>query len=272
MSVVRQEQLGWELCRCRCVQCHYLLGWLEACWLLSPSYHPALMSTEVGDKIKPKISSMEYKTSHDTTPYDKTFFSRVWSIKIAILFFGTSSKSYILWCSWGYCAVPTFLRVFPVSAPCLSSSFKSIYCSQKSIRLSEERCRFSGYGSVLPHFLLVSYASPPKEKKKDWPHWKVWVCASFFFFLMVMRRKRCHTSLKKDECKLNLFPLTAKSMEQVFHFLSQTHKKHFYARSNHITPCHHRSLGQAFVYTHSHSGHRVENFLSFSQSSLPCGL
>lgn len=182
MSVVRQEQLGWELCRCRCVQCHYLLGWLEACWLLSPSYHPALMSTEVGDKIKPKISSMEYKTSHDTTPYDKTSFSRVWSIKIAILFFGTSSKSYILWCSWGYCAVPTFLRVFPVSAPCLSSSFKSIYCSQKSIRLSEERCRFSGYGSVLPHFLLVSYASPPKEKKKDWPHWKVWVCASFFFF------------------------------------------------------------------------------------------
>lgn len=36
-----------------------------------------------------------------------------------------------------YCAVPTFLRALPVSAPCLSSSFKSIYCWRKSIRLSE---------------------------------------------------------------------------------------------------------------------------------------
>lgn len=90
------------------------------------------------------------------------------ALKIAIVFLGMALKSYILWCSRGYCAVPTFLRVFPVSAPCLSSSFKSIYCSQKSIRLSEERCRFWGYGShcSLTFFLSSSYIRKKTTTKK----------------------------------------------------------------------------------------------------------
>ena len=79
----------------------------------------------------------------------------------------------------GYCAVPTFLRVFPVSAPCLSSSFKSIYCSQKSIRLSEERCRFSGYGSQLSHFLPHTHTDTLVGKKNCDGQG---ACVSFFFF------------------------------------------------------------------------------------------
>lgn len=106
------------------------------------------------------------------------FFMRE-ALKIAILFLGMALKSYILWCSRGYCAVPTFLRVFPVSAPCLSSSFKSIYCSQKSIRLSEERCRFWGYGSLLSHFLPLFLIHEKKNKTKESESWAA--CVSFFF-------------------------------------------------------------------------------------------
>lgn len=108
-------------------------------------------------------------------------FFHVRGIKIAILFCGMAVKSYILWCSRGYCAAPTFLRVFPVSAPCLSSSFKSIYCSQKSIRLSEERCRIWGYGSVLFHFLplFLIHTHTHKEKKTVMPTMPE--CLFFFF-------------------------------------------------------------------------------------------
>lgn len=130
------------------------------------------------------------------------FFMRE-ALKIAILFLGMALKSYILWCSRGYCAVPTFLRVFPVSAPCLSSSFKSIYCSQKSIRLSEERCRFWGYGSLLSHFLPLFLIHEKKNKTKESESWAA--CVSFFFGL-VTAREGCHTSLEKSRGELNLFP------------------------------------------------------------------
>lgn len=56
----------------------------------------------------------------------------------------------------------------------------------------------------------------------------------------------------KEQGQAEPFPWTAKSMDTGFHFLSQTHKKHFYARSNHITPCHHPSLGQSFLFPQSH--------------------
>lgn len=114
-----------------------------------------------------------------------SYFFHVRGIKIAILFCGMAVKSYILWCSRGYCAAPTFLRVFPVSAPCLSSSFKSIYCSQKSIRLSEERCRIWGYGSVRFHFLplfLVHTHTHAQRKKKLWYPRCLSVYFFFFFF------------------------------------------------------------------------------------------
>lgn len=181
-----------------------------------------------------------------------------------------SGKSYILWCSRGYCAVPIFLRVFPVSAPCLSSSFKSIYCSLKSIRLSEERCRFSGYGSLILHFLSLFLILMYRGKKKscDSPsdrHVRVsFVCVC----VLVTMRKKCHTTLKK-RVQAEPFPLTAKSMEQVFHFLSQTHKKHFYARSNHISPCHHHYLGQSCAYQQPHFWNNAGNSLSSSQSHHP---
>lgn len=125
------------------------------------------------------------------------------ALKIAILFLGMALKSYILWCSRGYCAVPTFLRVFPVSAPCLSSSFKSIYCSQKSIRLSEERCRFWGYGSLLSHFLPLFLIHEKKTTKKR--KWKL-SCLRVLFFWLVTAREGCHTSLEKSRGELNLFP------------------------------------------------------------------
>ena len=149
----------------------------------------------------------------------------------------------------GYCAVPTFLRVFPVSAPCLSSSFKSIYCSQKSIRLSEERCRFSGYGSQLSHFLPHTHTDTLVGKKNCDGQG---ACVSFlffffFFFWVVTVRKKCHTSLEKEQGRAKPFPWAAKSMDGGFHLLGQRHKKHFYAGSNHITPCHHPSLGQSFL-------------------------
>lgn len=102
------------------------------------------------------------------------------ALKIAILFLGMALKSYILWCSRGYCAVPTFLRVFPVSAPCLSSSFKSIYCSQKSIRLSEERCRFWGYGSLLSHFLPLFLIHKKNNNKKKKVKAELPACPFFF--------------------------------------------------------------------------------------------
>lgn len=107
-----------------------------------------------------------------------------------------------------------------------------------------------------------------KNRKKGLATLKgVGVCLFFLFFDGDEEEEVSHI-FEKRRVQAEPFPLTAKSMEQVFHFLSQTHKKHFYARSNHITPCHHRSLGQAFVYTHSHSGHNVGNFPGFSQSSL----
>ena len=110
----------------------------------------------------------------------------------------------------GYCAVPTFLRVFPVSAPCLSSSFKSIYCSQKSIRLSEERCRFSGYGSQLSHFLPHTHTHTHTHTTVMA---KVPVCRFFFFFFfffffwVVTVRKKCHTSLEKERGRAKPFSL-----------------------------------------------------------------
>lgn len=58
--------------------------------------------------------------------------------------------------------------------------------------------------------------------------------------------------LGREQGQAEPFPWTAKSMDAGFHFLSQTHKKHFYARSNHITPCHHPSLGQSFLCPQSH--------------------
>lgn len=113
----------------------------------------------------------------------------------------------------GYCAVPTFLRVFPVSAPCLSSSFKSIYCSQKSIRLSEERCRFWGYGSVLSHFLplfLINTHTHTQKKNCD----SRGACESVFWVATV--RKKCHTSLEKSKGKLSLFAGQPNQWTQAF--------------------------------------------------------
>lgn len=173
------------------------------------------------------------------------------ALKIAILFLGMALKSYILWCSRGYCAVPTFLRVFPVSAPCLSSSFKSIYCSQKSIRLSEERCRFWGYGShcSLTFFLSSSYirkkTTTKKKVKAELP-----ACP---FFLVGDSEGGVSHIIGKEQGWAEPFSWTARSMEQVFHFLSQTHQKHFYARSNHIPPCRQPSLGQSTAYPQFHS-------------------
>lgn len=130
----------------------------------------------------------------------QVLFFHVWSIKIAILFFDMAVKSYILWCSREYCAVPTFLRGFTVSIPYLSSSFKSIYCSQKSIRLSEERCRLWGCSSLLSHFP----SSPPqthiyKYRQRVKGLW--WPCVSVFWVLTV---RKCRTSSKKSKGKLSL--------------------------------------------------------------------
>lgn len=173
------------------------------------------------------------------------------ALKIAILFLGMALKSYILWCSRGYCAVPTFLRVFLVSAPCLSSSFKSIYCSQKSIRLSEERCRFWGYGSLLSHFLPLFLIHKKKNNnKKESESWAA--CVSFFFLVGDSEGGVSHI-IGKEQGWAEPFLWTARSMEQVFHFLSQTHQKHFYARSNHIPPCRQPSLGQSTAYPQFHS-------------------
>lgn len=173
------------------------------------------------------------------------------ALKIAILFLGMALKSYILWCSRGYCAVPTFLRVFPVSAPCLSSSFKSIYCSQKSIRLSEERCRFWGYGSLLSHFLPLFLIHKKKNNKKKKVKAELPACP--FFFLVGDSEGGVSHIIGKEQGRAEPFPWTARSMEQVFHFLSQTHQKHFYARSNHIPPCRQPSLGQSTAYPQFHS-------------------
>lgn len=172
------------------------------------------------------------------------------ALKIAILFLGMALKSYILWCSRGYCAVPTFLRVFPVSAPCLSSSFKSIYCSQKSIRLSEERCRFWGYGSLLSHFLPLFLIHKKKNNKKKKVKAELPACP---FFLVGDSEGGVSHIIGKEQGRAEPFPWTARSMEQVFHFLSQTHQKHFYARSNHIPPCRQPSLGQSTAYPQFHS-------------------
>lgn len=166
------------------------------------------------------------------------------ALKIAILFLGMALKSYILWCSRGYCAVPTFLRVFPVSAPCLSSSFKSIYCSQKSIRLSEERCRFWGYGSLLSHFLPLFLIHEKKTTTKKKVKAELPACP---FFLVGDSEGGVSHIIGKEQGR------AARSMEQVFHFLSQTHKKHFYARANHIPPCRQPSLGQSTAYPQFHS-------------------
>lgn len=173
------------------------------------------------------------------------------ALKIAILFLGMALKSYILWCSRGYCAVPTFLRVFPVSAPCLSSSFKSIYCSQKSIRLSEERCRFWGYGShcSLTFFLSSSYIRKTTTKKRKWKL----SCLRVLFFLVGDSEGGVSHIIGKEQGWAEPFSWTARSMEQVFHFLSQTHQKYFYARSNHIPPCRQPSLGQSTAYPQFHS-------------------
>lgn len=172
------------------------------------------------------------------------------ALKIAILFLGMALKSYILWCSRGYCAVPTFLRVFPVSAPCLSSSFKSIYCSQKSIRLSEERCRFWGYGSLLSHFLPLFLIHKKKNNKKKKVKAELPACP---FFLVGDSEGGVSHIIGKEQGRAEPFPWTARSMEQVFHSLSQTHKKHFYARSNHIPPCRQPSLRQSTAYPQFHS-------------------
>lgn len=184
----------------------------------------------------------------------RVLFFHVWSIKIAILFFDMAVKSYILWCSREYCAVPTFLRVFPVSTPYLSSSFKSIYCSQKSIRLSEERCRLWGYGSLLSHFPpslphthICTYRQRQKKKKNCDDQG---ACVCVFWVLTV--RKKCHTSLKKSEGKLSLFPGQPNQWSRPFTSSELRHKKHFYARSNHITLCHHPTLGQSIFYPQPH--------------------
>lgn len=125
-------------------------------------------------------SCMSLATSPFTHCQSYFIFSMREALKIAILFLGMALKSYILWCSRGYCAVPTFLRVFPVSAPCLSSSFKSIYCSQKSIRLSEERCRFWGYGSLLSHFLPLFLIHKKNNNKKKKVKAELPACPFFF--------------------------------------------------------------------------------------------
>jgi len=74
---------------------------------------------------------------------------------------------------------------------------------------------------------------------------------------------------EKERLQAEPFPLTAKSMEQVSHFLSQTHKKHFYARSNHITPCHHHSLGQSFACPQYHFGNNVGKKSVFLKAISP---
>lgn len=150
-------------------------------------------------------SCMSLATSPFTHCQSYFIFFHAWSIKNCHpVPWHLALKSYILWCSRGYCAVPTFLRVFPVSAPCLSSSFKSIYCSQKSIRLSEERCRFWGYGSLLSHFLPLFLIHKKKNNnKKESESWAA--CVSFFFWL-VTAREGCHTSLEKSRGEPNLFP------------------------------------------------------------------
>ena len=83
---------------------------------------------------------------------------------------------------------PHFWECSPVSAPCLSSSFKSIYCSQKSIRLSEGRCRFSGYGWALLCFL----PNTPTYKHLWCLRW-----LNAFLGGEVTVRKKFHASLKR---------------------------------------------------------------------------
>lgn len=105
-----------------------------------------------------------------------------------------------------YCAVPTFLRALPVSGPCLSSSFKSIYCWRKSIRLS--------------------------EGKVEHPRAHACVCVCVFpIFLPEAVRKKRHTSEGMEP-----FPWTARSMDAGFNLANQTHTESiFHGRSSHIS-------------------------------------
>lgn len=137
----------------------------------------------------------------------QALFFHVRSIKIAILFFDRAVKSYTLWCSRGYCPVCTFLIVFPVSAPYLSSSFKSIYRSQKSIRLSEKGvdcedmacCSFTfPFSSSCTHTKTHLHIHTQGKNCDDQG-----VCASV---VGVMTQRKCHTSLEKSNRNLSLFP------------------------------------------------------------------
>lgn len=56
---------------------------------------------------------------------------------------------------------------------------KSIYCSPKSILLSEERCRFWGYGSPLSHFLSL-FLTHTHHTNKQTVMAKVPVCLFFW--------------------------------------------------------------------------------------------
>lgn len=103
---------------------------------------------------------------------------------------------------------PHFWDGSPVSTPCLSSSFKSIYCSHKSIRLSEERCRFKGHGSLLLHFLPNTHT-----------HRKAYDVHGAWMVVIWWQRGRSHT-FENTKGKLNLFPRSVKSMYAASQFLS----------------------------------------------------
>lgn len=64
------------------------------------------------------------------------------------------------------------------------------------------------------------------------------VCVCFLFGVVFLGRKKCHTSLEKSKAKLNLFPRQPNQWSRSFTSSARRTKKHFYARSNHITPCH----------------------------------
>lgn len=74
----------------------------------------------------------------------------------------------------------------------------------------------------------------------------------FFFFLGGDSEEEVSHIFGKEQGQAEPFPWTARSMDAGFNFLSQTHGKHFYARSNHITPCHYPLLGQSFLFSQAH--------------------
>lgn len=172
-------------------------------------------------------------------------------------------KSDILRGSGGYCAVPTFLRVFPVSATCLPSSFKSIYCSQKSICLSEERCIFwyseDIAGGALTFSLSSSYTHSEKKKVMffvfffGWWQWG----RSVLHLPHLRKRARARWDSSMDS-QINGRRLSPPQPET---------EKALYAGSNHITRWHHPSLRQSFLCPQSHFL-MVEIISCFSQSHL----